>query len=103
MAPKPEVIGPDHPISRISNALSDQAFILAGQFGVSRWDLCVAMSNACGQILADAATPNAEPPPGVTMPKRGSGLPREKALDRMDQLRVVMQGAYDLRTVQGES
>lgn len=100
--PKFENIGPDHPISQLANTLSDQAFILSAQFGISRWDLCIAMSNACGQILADAASTNADPPEGVSMPKRGEGLPREKALERMDHLRVIMESAYDLRNVEGQ-
>ena len=49
-----DTIGPDHAISKVANALSDQAFELSAKMGISRWDLCVAMANAIGQILADS-------------------------------------------------
>ncbi|MEI9995155.1 MAG: hypothetical protein WDM91_11210 [Rhizomicrobium sp.] len=48
--------------------------------------------NACGQILADASKPASG----------GKPLPREEAVRRMDDLRKVMEGAYDLRSVEGE-
>lgn len=83
--PKSEIIGPDHAISRMANGLSDGALELAARARLSRWDLCVALANACGQILADS-----------------KDMPRDKALERMDSLREVMQGAYDLRGVEGE-
>lgn len=86
-------IKPDHPIARIANSLSGAAYELAGQARMSKMDLCVALANACGQILADAAQPAAG----------GKPLPRDAALKRMDDLRKVMEAAYDLRTVEGES
>jgi len=87
-----ETITPDHPVSRIANTLSAAAYELAGQARISKMDLCSALANACGQILADAGTPQSG----------GKALPREEALKRMDDLRRVMEAAYDLRTVQGE-
>jgi hypothetical protein len=95
-----ESIGPEHPISRIANALSDEAVVLAARTGLSRWDLCVAMANAIGHILADSGSPL---PPGVryapgAAPKT---MPRDAAMRRLDDLRVVMESAYDLRDVRG--
>lgn len=86
-----ETIEPDHPISRIANTLAQEAFTLAGRARISKMDVCVALANACGQILADAAKPASG----------GKPLPREEALRRMDDLRKVMESAYDLRDVAG--
>lgn len=93
MKTKFESIGPDHPISKIANSLSGAAYELAGHAKISKMDLCAALANACGQILADAAIPQAG----------GKPLPKAEAVKRMDDLRVVMEAAYDLRTVEGES
>lgn len=87
-----ETVGDNHPVSRLANTLSGMAFELASGARVSKMDVCTAMANACGQILADAAKPASG----------GKALPRTEALRRMDDLRKVMQGAYDLRTVRGE-
>ena len=84
-AGKSEVIGPDHMISRIAGALSANAFQLAGEARLSKWEIAVALANAAGQILAD-----------------GQDMPRAAALERMDRLCQVMEGAYDLRDVAGE-
>jgi len=88
-----ESIGPEHPISKIANALSGAAYELAGQARMSKMDLCAALANACGQILADAAKPQAG----------GKPLPIDEAIRRMDDLRRVMEAAYDLRNVEGEA
>ncbi|MGI9491413.1 MAG: hypothetical protein ACR2QF_03200 [Geminicoccaceae bacterium] len=97
-----EIIGPEHPISRVADALSDQAFELAAKMEISRWDLCVAMANACGKILADAASKPA-PPDGIVMPKRGRNMPRPEAVERMDALREIMEASYDMRDIKGEA
>ncbi len=96
--PRYEVVGADDPVTRMAHAISGQAFQLAAQFKMSRFDVCVAMANACGHILADNLAP---PPEGVVMPKRGKAMPREAALERMDSLREVMQAAYDMRDIKG--
>ncbi len=82
---KPEVIGPDHMISQIAGALSANAYQLAGEARLSKWEIAVALANACGQILAG-----------------GQDMSRAAALERMDRLREVMEGAYDLHGVAGE-
>lgn len=86
-----ELISEDSAIHRFANGLSSDAEKMCAAMGMSKWDLCVALANACGHILADAAHPGL-----------GKGLPRDKALERMDALREVMQGAYDLRDVAGK-
>ena len=58
--PKYEQIEADHPISLIAHSITANAFELSAQFGISRMDLCAALANAIGKILADAAKP-AEP------------------------------------------
>lgn len=88
-----DTVKADHPISQLSNTLSGMAFELAGKMRMSKMDVCAALANACGQILADASKPASG----------GKSLPRDEATKRMDDLRKVMEGAYDLRTVQGES
>lgn len=87
MAPtrgKAKVIGPDDPISVLANSLSDVASEIAEGMQLSKFDVAVAYANACGHILADS-----------------KDMPRDTALERMDRLREVMQGAYDLRNVEG--
>jgi hypothetical protein len=79
-----EALGPDHPVAFLANAISDNAWTIAAASGVSRFQLCVAMANACGHILA------------------GAGLPPAEAQDRIDALRTCMQGAYDLHDAEGE-
>lgn len=93
MSGKFQNIGPDHPVSKIANTLSGAAYELAGQARISKMDLCAALANACGQILADAGQPQSG----------GKPLPKAEAVKRMDDLRRVMEAAYDLRTVEGSS
>ena len=81
-----EVIGPDHAISKMARGLSRNVDELAAKAGISPWDVCVALANACGQILAQS-----------------KDMPRDHALDRMDSLREIAQGAYDLYDVKGEA
>jgi len=87
-----ETVDADHGISKLANTLSDMAFETAGRLGISKWDVCVALANAIGQILADGARPQSG----------GEPMPRSAALARMNDLKKVMKGAYDLRDVQGE-
>jgi len=91
--PKFETIGRDHPVSHLANELAAHAHMLAGVAQISKFDVCVAMANACGLILADAA----KTAPG------GKPLPRDKAIERMNALRTIMESAYDLRDVKGAS
>ncbi len=51
---KTDIIGPDHPISQLANILSDRALELSANLLMSRWHICQALANACGQILADS-------------------------------------------------
>lgn len=88
-----ETITGNHPVGKLANTLSDMAFELAAHLRMSKMDVCSALANACGQILADAAV----------VPAGGKALPREEALNRMDALRKVMESAYDLRSVKGSS
>ncbi len=81
-----EVIGPDHKISRIANAIAANAYQLAGEAGLSKWEIAVALANACGLILAGS-----------------KDMSRDHALERMDSLRTIMAGAYDLYGVEGEA
>lgn len=87
--PKFETVGLEHPVTNLANALADEAPSFAAKMGISKMDVCSAMANAIGFILADASKPG----PG------GTGLPREKALARMDHLRTIMQASYELREV----
>lgn len=84
--PKFETIEPGHPISMLSNALSDNAMGFAGRLGISRMDVAVALANAAGQILGDS-----------------KDMPRDVAVGRMDDLRRVMEAAYDLRKIDGSA
>ena len=72
-------------ISRIANTLSSHAYQLAGEARLSEWDIALALANACGQILAAR-----------------KDMPRAATIERMDRLREVMEGAYDLYGVEGE-
>ncbi len=81
-----EVIGPDHAISRMAHTLSSNAYELAAEAGLSTWEIAVALANACGQILAGS-----------------KDMPRDIALERMDSLREIMAGAYDLYGIEGEA
>ena len=83
---KAEVIGANHPISILANVLSAHAYQLAAVQGISRWEVAVAMANACGHILADSGD-----------------IPRDQALHRMDMLRQAIEGGFDLRDVEGSS
>lgn len=94
-----EAVDGEHGISMIANAISEQACEMAAKARISRWDLCVALANACGHILADQSKP---PPAGIIMPNRGRPMPRAAALERMDALRTIMEASYDLRDVSGE-
>ncbi len=81
---KAEVIGPDHTISRLANSLSAETERITNAASISPWEFTVALANACGQILA-----------------KYKDMPRDTALERMDSLREVMVGAYDLYDVEG--
>lgn len=81
------------PVSVLANALSRTAFELAAKMRMSKMDVCCAFANAIGHILADSAKSQSG----------GKSLPRDGAISRMDDLREVMQAAYDLRDVAGES
>ena len=84
--PTSEVIGPDHPISALANDISQMVFKLAHERELSHWNVCEAFANACGLILAAS-----------------KDMPRDVAMDRLDSLRLIMGGAYDLYDVQGEA
>lgn len=92
MSKKFENVAPNHPVSKLANSLSAVAYDFAGRLRISKMDVCSALANACGQILADAAKPQSG----------GKSLPRAEAVRRMDDLRKVMEAAYDLRTVEGD-
>lgn len=83
----------DHPITETANSLAAVAHDWAAKARASKMDFCAALANACGQILADAAKPQSG----------GKPLPREEAIRRMDDLRMVMEAAYDLRDVRGDA
>lgn len=90
---KAEIVGPDHGISVLANTLSDMAYETAGRLQMSKWDVCVALANAIGQILADGSKPESG----------GKPMPRSHAMARINDLKKVMKGAYDLRDVEGEA
>ena len=81
-----ETIGPDDPISMLAGQFSnpEHVLLLATSAGISRMEVAIAMANACGHILASS-----------------KDMTRDAALGRMDDLREVMQGAYDLYDTQG--
>ncbi len=74
-----EMVEADHPISRIAHGLSENSLELAGQAGISQWDLCIAYANAIAQILAAS-----------------KDMPRDSAFERFSDLIPVMQKSYDL-------
>ena len=83
--PKAEVITPnDHPLALMANAIAEQHREFCAINQMSPWDFCEALANACGMILASS-----------------KDMPRDAALERMDSLRRIMEGAYDLRDVEG--
>ena len=96
--PKIKLVGHGDPINRMANTLSADVENLGAAYEMSPWDVCQALANACGQILADAAHPR----PTKLRPKVGKAMPREHAIERMDALRTIMEGAYDLRDIAGE-
>lgn len=81
-----ETIGADHPISQLANTLSQEARDFAAKLGISPMDVAVAYVNAAGQILGDSRD-----------------MPRAAAIGRMDDLRRVMEAAYDLRKIDGSA
>lgn len=91
--PKFQTVEPNHPVSKLADALSANAEDFSQSFGMSKMDVCAAMANAIGHILFDAG----RPPPGAI----GKALPKADALKRMDNLRQVMEAAYELRGVEG--
>lgn len=88
-----ERVEPGHGIETLANMLSSMAYETAGRLKMSKWDVCVALANAIGQILADASTPQSG----------GKPMPRSAAMARIKDLQKVMKGAYDLRDVKGEA
>ena len=64
--------------------LSGTAYEIAGGLRISKMDVAVALVNAAAHILADS-----------------KDMPRETALLRMDDLRVVMEASYEMRKVEG--
>jgi hypothetical protein len=54
-SPTAEMRGPNHPISKMANTLSAEAFRLAAAAGVSRFDVCVALMPV--QLRGDAPPP----------------------------------------------
>ena len=80
------VIDEDHPIAQLANRMVCGAPELAGMFGISKWDVCQAMANACGIILS-----------------QGKDIPREHAVVCIEVLHKAMQHAYDLSDIKGES
>jgi len=79
-------VAADHAISNIANSISGQANKIAAQAGVSKLDIAVALANACGHILADS-----------------KDMPRETAMLRINDLKKIMQAAYELRDTVGEA
>ena len=81
-----EIIAADHPISKLANDITAMVYQLANERQLTRWNVCEALANACGMILAAS-----------------KDMPRDAAMDRMDSLRLIMGGAYDLYDVEGEA
>lgn len=92
-----EVVGPDHPIARFAHMLADEVYDLGAEWNLSRFDMCVALANACGNILADASLPP-NPPPHIILKspdgRPGKVLTPDKALDRIQDLHGIMRDSY---------
>lgn len=73
-----ELLNGDHAITALANSLSDNVTQIANASGISRWEVCVAMANACGHILAEG------------------NMTREAAIERLDALRKISETAYEL-------
>jgi hypothetical protein len=97
--PPTEMVDPEHPVAKLATMLSSEALVLSAAAGLSRWELCMALANACGHILAAAGKPAPDLPPGITMPKRGKALSPEDAMQRIDALHEIMRRAYELHDV----
>lgn len=80
-----ETVAAGDPISQVAAGLLETLDGLAASAGISRFDVLVAFANVTGHLLADQ-----------------KDMDRAHALARMDDLRAVMEGAYDLRDIRGE-
>jgi len=81
-----KTVGPNHAISNIANNISGLADGIATNGGISRFEVAIALANACGHILADS-----------------KDMPRSAAMKRIDDLKTIMQSAYELRGTVGEA
>jgi hypothetical protein len=86
-----KVAGPDDPVAVLANALAGEVDQIGARYSLSKMNVCVAMANAVGYIMADAAK---DP---------GKALPREAAKSRMRDLHRVMRAAYELRGTEGSA
>lgn len=84
--PNYEVVEADDPMAIFANTLADQAQDLAAAHKISKWDVCVAMANAIGFILAD-----------------GTDMPKATAFQRIRHIVKVMKAAYELRKTEGSA
>ena len=79
-------VAPDHAISNIANGISNQVGEIANNAGISRFDVAVALANACGHILGDS-----------------KDMPHSAAMARINDLKKVMKAAYELRGTVGQA
>ena len=81
-----KTVGTDDPVSRLANSLSCNVAEIAGESGLSKFDVAVALANACGHILGDS-----------------KDMPRSAAMARINDLKKTMKAAYELRDTAGEA
>jgi hypothetical protein len=79
------VTSADRRIAQLACAVEGATKSYAQMCGLTPWEVCIALANALGHSLAE-----------------GGALPREEAVARIETLREITQGAYDLHDVWGE-
>jgi hypothetical protein len=80
------VTSADRRIIQLACAVDGAAKSYAQMSGLSPFEVCIALANALGHALAES----------------GVGASRADALARIETLREIIQGAYDLHDVWGE-
>ncbi len=76
----------DHPINLIANTLADQAPLLMESMNITRSEFCIALVNACAQILGEC-----------------ENLTDGQGLEYINGLSEIMRTAYIMQNVQGHS
>jgi len=79
------VTSADRRIAQLACAVEGAAKSYASMSGLTPWEVCIALATALGHTLAE-----------------GGAASREQALARIETLREIIQGAYDLHDIRDE-